>query len=163
MGIVPQAAALDAIMDGRDPLIIVNVVVPEVELVRRLASRLICEDCGANAAIKESAANGVDRPWMAGAGGSEPEAVFARRATTEPLRCRRCGGRLVQRSDDNVEVVRERLKVYHNQSKPLVEFYKGRPTFRSIDGAQSSDRVATDLVTAIGEAGDGLLRSGARS
>jgi adenylate kinase len=160
---VPQAAALDAIMDGRDPLIIVNVVVPEVELVRRLASRLICDDCGANAAIKESAANGVDRPWMAGAGGSEPEAVFARRATTEPLRCRRCGGRLVQRSDDNVEVVRERLKVYHNQSKPLVEYYKGRPTFRSIDGAQSSDRVATDLVTAIGEAGDGLLRSGARS
>jgi adenylate kinase len=160
---VPQAAALDAIMDGRDPLIIVNVVVQEVELVRRLASRLICEDCGANAAIKESAANGVDRPWMAGAGGSEPEAVFARRATTEPLRCRRCGGRLVQRSDDNVEVVRERLKVYHNQSKPLVEYYKGRPTFRSIDGAQSSDRVATDLVTAIGEAGDGLLRSGARS
>src|SRR5436309_14694660 len=101
---VQQAVALDAIMNGRDPLIIVNVVVPEVELVRRLASRLICEDCGANAAIKESAANGVDRPWMAGAGGSEPEAVFARRATTEPQRCRRCGGRLVQRSDDNVEV-----------------------------------------------------------
>jgi len=160
---VPQAVALDAIMNGRDALIIVNVVVPEVELVRRLASRLICEDCGANAAIKkESAGIGVDR-MMSGAGGSEPEAVVARRATTEPLRCRRCGGRLVQRSDDNVEVVRERLKVYHNQSKPLVEFYKGRPTFRSIDGAQSSDRVATDLVTAIGEAGDGLLRWGARS
>ena|SRR5438552_1929397 len=160
---VPQAVALDAIMNGRDPLIIVNVVVPEVELVRRLASRLICEDCGANAAIKkESGGIGVDR-MMSGAGGSEPEAVVARRATTEPLRCRRCGGRLVQRSDDNVEVVRERLKVYHNQSKPLVEYYKRRPTFRSIDGAQSSDRVATDLVTAIGEAGDGLLRSGARA
>jgi adenylate kinase len=160
---VPQAVALDAIMNGRDPLIIVNIVVPEVELVRRLASRLICEDCGANAAIKkESAGVGVDR-MMAGAGGSEPEAVVARRATTEPLRCRRCGGRLVQRSDDNVEVVRERLKVYHNQSKPLIEYYKRQPTFRSIDGAQSSDRVATDLVTAIGEAGDGLLRSGARS
>ena len=160
---VQQAVALDTIMNGRDPLIIVNVVVPEVELVRRLASRLICEDCGANAAIKkESAGIGVDR-MMAGAGGSEPEAVVARRATTEPLRCRRCGGRLVQRSDDNVEVVRERLKVYHNQSKPLVEYYKRRPTFRSIDGAKSSDRVATDLVTAIGEAGDGLPRSGVRS
>ena len=160
---VPQAVALDAIMNGRDALIIVNVVVPEVELVRRLASRLICEDCGANAAIKkESAGTGVDR-MMAGAGGSEPEAVVARRATTEPLRCRRCGGRLVQRSDDSVEVVRERLKVYHNQSKPLVEYYKRRPTFRSIDGAQSSDRVAIDLVTAIGEAGDGLPRSGVRS
>jgi adenylate kinase len=161
---VPQAVALDAIMNGRDPLIIVNVVVPEVELVRRLASRLICEDCGANAALKETIGrSGVDRPMMAGVGGSEPEAVVARRATTEPLRCRRCGGGLVQRTDDNVEVVRERLKVYHNQSKPLVEYYKGRPTFRSIDGAQSSDRVATDLVTAIGEAGNGLLRSGARS
>jgi adenylate kinase len=160
---VAQAVALDRIMNDRDPLIIVDVVVPEIELVRRLASRLICDECGANAALKETSGYSIDRSMMAGAGGSEPEAVVARRVTIEPLRCRRCGGRLVQRSDDNVEVVRERLKVYHNQSKPLVEYYKGRPTFRAIDGAQSSDRVALDLVTAIGEAGDGLLRSGARS
>jgi adenylate kinase family enzyme len=135
----------------------------EAELVRRLASRLICEDCGANAAFAEAIASGADRPMMNGAGGSEPEAIAALRATIEPQRCRRCGGRLVQRSDDTIEVVRERLKVYRLQSKPLVDYYKVRPAFRSINGAQSPDRVARDLASAIDEAGNGLLRSGARS
>ena len=46
---VAQAEALDAMMAGRDPLIVVDIVVPEAELVRRLSTRLICEDCGTNA------------------------------------------------------------------------------------------------------------------
>src|SRR5262245_29043752 len=46
---VPQAEALDTIMAGRDPLIVIDIPVPEVELVRRLASRLVCENCGTNA------------------------------------------------------------------------------------------------------------------
>jgi adenylate kinase len=160
---VAQAVALDGIMNGRDSLIIVDVVVPETELVRRLASRLICEDCGANAAFAETPGSGVDRSMMNSAGGADPEAMAAVLATMEPLRCRRCGGRLVQRSDDNVDVVRERLRVYHHQTKPLVDYYQGRPTFRSINGAQNPDRVAMDLVSAIDQAGNGLLRSGARS
>ena len=41
-----QASALDTIMTGRDPLIVIDIVVPEAELVRRLASRMICDDCG---------------------------------------------------------------------------------------------------------------------
>jgi adenylate kinase family enzyme len=101
---------------------------------------------------------------MSGTGASEPETLVALRAMLEPQRCRRCGGRLIPRSDDNVDVVRERLKVYHRQSEPLVEYYKGRPSFRSINGAQNPERVALDLVSAIDEAGNGLLRSsGARS
>jgi adenylate kinase len=160
---VAQAVALDRIMDGRDSLIIVDVVVPETELVRRLASRLICEDCGANAAFGDVAGGVGDRPMMNSAGSAEPETIAALRATLEPQRCRRCGGRLVQRSDDNIDIVRERLRVYHHQTKPLVDYYKGRPTFRSIDGAQNPERVARDLVSAIDQAGNGLLRSGARS
>ena len=160
---VAQAVALDRIMNGRDSLIIVDVVVPETELVRRLASRLICEDCGANAGFGDGAAGGGDRPMMNSAGSAEPEAIAALRATLEPQRCRRCGGRLVQRSDDNIDIVRERLRVYHHQTKPLVDYYKGRPTFRSINGAQNPERVAMDLVSAIDQAGNGLLRSGARS
>jgi adenylate kinase len=117
---VAQAAALDTIMAGRDPLIIVDIEVPEAELVRRLASRRICADCGVNAV-----------------------------AGSEGTRCERCGGRLVQRADDNEAVVRERLKVYHRQSEPLIEYYRLRPTFRSIDGAQSADRVAADMAAAI--------------
>src|SRR5215471_7813351 len=48
---VAQAGALDDIMRGRDPLIIVDIVVPEAELVRRLSTRLICKDCGHNAEL----------------------------------------------------------------------------------------------------------------
>jgi len=43
----------------------------------------------------------------------------------------------------------ERLKIYHKQSEPLVEYYRVRTTFRSIDGAQAPDRVAEDLASAI--------------
>jgi adenylate kinase len=122
---VAQAEALDRIMAGRDPLIVVDIVVPEAELVRRLGTRMICENCGANAPVGDGA-TGI---------------------------CSRCDGKLVQRADDNQAVVIERLKIYHRQSEPLVEYYKVRPTFRSIDGAQPPDRVAADLAAAIEAAG----------
>ena len=74
--------------------------------------------------------------------------------------CGKCGGELVTRVDDGIEIVRERLKVYQRQTKPLVEFYAGRPTFRSIDGNQPPDVVtaAIDaaLDAAIGAAGRGV-------
>ena len=124
---VAQASALDGIMAERDPLIVVDIVVPEAELVRRLGTRMICHDCGTGAAV-----------------GSAIGAA-----------CGECGGKLVQRADDNQAVVLERLKVYHRQSEPLVEYYRVRPTFRSIDGAQPPDRVAADLSAAIAAAGNG--------
>ena len=127
---VAQASVLDVIMDGRDPLLVVDIVVPEAELMRRLGSRLICEDCGGNA-------GGLAEIGNVGGEAADDE------------RCRRCGGRLVQRTDDNDTVVMERLKVYHRQTEPLVEYYRDRPTFRSIDGVQAADRVAADLAAAI--------------
>ena len=156
---VGQATALDTIMDGRGPLIVVDIVVPEAELVRRLGTRMICADCGANAggfAEAGAAATGaIVAPKGDGDGGAPADAVAALRAQTDALRCRRCGGPLVQRSDDNDTIVRERLKVYHRQSEPVVEYYRVRPTFRSIDGAQAADRVAADLASAIEAAGNG--------
>ena len=131
---VAQASALDTIMADRDPLIVVDIEVPEAELVRRLGTRLICLDCGTTAPIAASAG-----------------AV-----------CAKCGGKLVQRTDDNQSIVIERLKVYHRMSEPLVEYYRMRPTFRSIDGAQPPDRVAADLIAAIESAGSGVAAKGAR-
>lgn len=129
---VAQASALDAIMAGRDPLIVVDIVVPEAELVRRLGTRMICEECGTGAPV----------------------------AGPEGAACGKCGGRQVQRADDNQAVVLERLKVYHRQSEPLVEYYRMRPTFRSIDGTQPPDRVAADLAAAVEAAGNGPVRPG---
>src|SRR5205085_89934 len=65
--------------------------------------------------------------------------------------------RLVQRADDDQAVVIERLKIYHRQSEPLVEYYRVRPTFRQIDGAQPPDKVASDLDAAIEAAGAGAV------
>jgi len=131
---VAQAEALDLMIGDRGSLLVIDIVVPETELVRRLASRMICADCGANAG--EAA---------------EPGLALAD-ANTHPDHCRRCGGQLVQRADDTNGVVRERLKVYHCQTEPLVEYYRRRPTFRSVDGAQSPDNVAADLATAVDSA-----------
>lgn len=124
---VPQAEALDGMLAARDPLIVVDISVPERELARRLASRMICADCGANGAPGE-------------------------------IECARCGGRLVQRTDDNEAVVLERLRIYNRATKPLVDFYRGRPTFRSINGAQAPDVVAADLAAAIEAAANGNSR-----
>jgi adenylate kinase len=49
-------------------------------------------------------------------------------------------------------VIRERLRVYARDTRPLVEYYRGRPTFRSVNGAQSPDAVASELAVAVGSA-----------
>jgi adenylate kinase len=63
--------------------------------------------------------------------------------------CARCGGPIVQRRDDEVDVVRERLRVYHRDTQPLVEYYRRRPSFRSVDGDQSPEAVTADIAAAV--------------
>ena len=65
------------------------------------------------------------------------------------VQCARCGGVLVQRRDDDLEVVRERLRVYARATQPIVDFYRGRATFRSVDGDQAPDAVATDIASVV--------------
>jgi adenylate kinase len=122
---VAQAQALDEIVQerGDGPLIVVDVIVPEQELVRRLASRRICSACGANA---------------------DP---FGAQTV-----CKKCGGQLVQRTDDNQDVVLERLKVYQHATRPVLDYYRDRPTFRVVNGAQSPERVAHEMDTLIDDA-----------
>ncbi len=120
---IVQARSLDRLVQGRGPLVVLDIVVPEEVLVRRLASRRICGDCGSNAAVD----------WL--------------------TICGKCGGRLIARVDDGVEIVRERLGVYQRQTKPLVEYYLGRPTFRQIDGNLPPDVVTGAIDAALNEAG----------
>jgi len=122
---VAQAEALDRIFEerGSGPLVVIDVVVPEQELVRRLASRRICSSCGTNADPGDSSAT-----------------------------CSRCGGVMVQRTDDNQDVVLERLNVYRHTTKPVLEYYRNRPTFRVVNGAQAPARVAHELDTLIADA-----------
>lgn len=116
---VSQAAALDEIMAGR-PLIVIDVAVPDDVLVARLARRRVCARCGQ-----------VTNADAAGSG------------------CGGCGGELRLRSDDAESVVRERLRVYADATRPLVDYYSARPSFRAVDGDQSPARVAEALTDAV--------------
>ncbi len=132
---VRQAIALDELMRHRGGvLVVVQVVVPLEELVRRLHIRRICASCGNNA-----------DPWL-------PAQAL----------CPKCGGEFIQRADDEEEVVRERLRVFHNQTEPLVDYYQGSPSFYVIDGNQPPDRVAEEIrsvVTGTARVGVALPRT----
>ncbi len=134
---VVQARALDAMLDGRGPLVVVVIDVPEQELVRRLTWRRVCQDCG-------TTFGGVDTPELTGDASAE--------GPVESGRCRKCGGPLVQLVDDSAAVIRDRLKVFSSQTAPLVDFYRGRPTFSLINGLQPPDQVTADLNRAIDQA-----------
>ena len=123
---VAQATALDTILEGRDPLVVMELAVPDEELVSRISQRRVCANCGAIV-------------------GRQPDAVAS-------STCGACGGDLVQRSDDREDVVRERLRVYHEQTAPLVDFYSGRANFRSLDGSQLPDVVASAVSEAVDSA-----------
>jgi adenylate kinase len=125
---VEQAGALDRMVDGRGSLLVLDIVVPEDVLVRRLATRRICSKCGANASVE----------WITS--------------------CGKCGGQLVARVDDSVDIVRERLKVYQRQTKPLVDYYSARPTFRTIDGNQPPNVVTGQIDAALEAAAAGSAR-----
>ena len=91
-------------------------MVSEEELVRRLSARRVCGQCGATYP-------------NAGLDGN----------------CERCGGTLIQRSDDCESVVRERLKVYARDTQPLLHHYSGRLNFASVDGSQSPEVVGCEV------------------
>ena len=118
---VPQARALDRMLHGQ-PLIIIDLAVPNTELLKRMQGRRVCSKCASIA---------------------EPGAA-------SKSACERCGGRMITRADDGDEKVRQhRLEVYARESKPLLDYYRDRPTFRSINGAQTPDRVARELAAGI--------------
>jgi adenylate kinase len=117
---IPQAEWLDALMADRAPLVIVEIALDDEQVVKRLASRMICTDCGVN---------------------RQDDGEFAT--------CYACGGPLVPRTDDREQVVRNRLDVYRRQTAPLVTYYQERPRFCRIDGARLFDYVAADIVEAV--------------
>lgn len=114
---VAQARALDRLIVGRAPLVVLEIAVPDDEILRRLASRVVCSECGKNA-----------------------------QEEGEHATCHDCGGPLVQRADDKEQVVRKRLEVYREQTAPLIDYYQDRPTFCRVNGVQLFDAVAKDIV-----------------
>lgn len=117
---IHQAEVLEEKYQSGVRLIVANLDVKEQTIIDRAASRLLCRDCGA-------VYNKVSAP-------SKQEGV-----------CDNCGGELYHRKDDQPEVVQERLKVYKDQTQPLINFYESRGLLHHIDGELPVDEVYAKL------------------
>ncbi|HCO28827.1 MAG TPA: adenylate kinase [Lachnospiraceae bacterium] len=103
----------------------IDVDVPDESIVSRMAGRRACVGCGATYHIKYNAPK------------------------TEGV-CDVCGKELILRDDDKAETVQKRLKVYHDQTQPLIDYYKEVGILRTVDGTQNMDDVFAAIVTILG-------------
>ncbi|MGV3244564.1 adenylate kinase [Staphylococcus sp. 11261D007BR] len=120
---IDQAEALNSILKELDRSIdvVVNIEVPEEELMNRLTGRRICETCGETYHLV------FNPPKVEGV-------------------CDIDGGKLYQREDDNPETVANRLEVNVKQSKPILDFYSKQGVLKNIDGSRNIDMVTDDVI-----------------
>jgi adenylate kinase len=125
---VPQAEALEKLLLEREqPLdVVLRLAVDEDEVVSRLTGRRTCTQCGAVFHVDH-----------------QPP-------TTEGV-CDSCGGELVQREDDQEDVVRNRLEVYRRSTEPLEEFYWNRSLLRDVEAVGTVDEVAQRAAKVLAE------------
>jgi adenylate kinase len=126
---VGQAEALDQILreSGRKLTAVLNLEVGEGELIRRLSGRRVCPVCGASYHLV-----------------SHPPRV--------PGRCDVEGAPLEQRPDDRPEAIRERLKLYRERTRPVLEYYRARGLLWPIEGDQAMAEVAERIRRVLDEA-----------
>jgi adenylate kinase len=122
---VAQAEALDKNLDelGKKIDTVVNIYVEDEELLKRLTGRRICKVC--------------QRPYHMVFNPPPVEGFCA------------CGGELYQRADDTIETVKNRLDVYHNQTSPLIDYYKSKGVLVDIDGSKAVNTVFEDIKNAL--------------
>ncbi len=123
---VPQAEGLKGVFSERGWQLdgVFNITAPEEELVSRLSGRRICRNCQTPYHVRF---NPPEHPGV----------------------CDVCGGELYQREDDKPETVRKRLQVYHEQTAPLIDYYRKAGLLQVIDGNRAIDAVTRDLLDAI--------------
>jgi adenylate kinase len=120
-----QADALDGLLEERNTRLDAALVlhVPEEVSLRRILGRRVCSNCGRNYHVN-----------------SPPR---------EDWTCDRCGGRVERRSDDDEGNIRDRLKLYHDQTEPLKAYYDARGILREVDGEGTLDEVFDRLVAVL--------------
>lgn len=124
---VSQAEALDKMLGELSMKIdhVVSIEVPNSELLGRLTGRRTCKACGAGFHVM------FDPPKKDGV-------------------CDKCSGELYQRDDDNEKTVSSRLKVYDDQTKPLIDYYVKQAKIRSVDGVGDMQDIFARIVAYLG-------------
>jgi adenylate kinase len=112
---VAQAEALERLGVAID--LVLDLQVPDEEIIKRLSGRRVCESCGASY-------HTIYKP------------------SRVPNVCDRCGGRLIIRKDDEPDTIRARLATYHAETEPLVGFYAQRGKLAEIDGTKGVEETA---------------------
>ena len=125
---IPQAEALTkALADMGSALdVAIDIEVPDQVIIDRMGGRRACVSCGATYHI-------VNIP-------PKKEGI-----------CDICGSSLILRDDDKPETVKHRLDVYHEQTQPLIDYYKNMGTLREVDGTVSMDEVFAQITAILGE------------
>lgn len=125
---IPQADALSELLEEMDRSLdgAINIEASQEELVRRLSGRRVCRNCGATYHVE------FNPP--------EQESV-----------CPECDGELYQRDDDKPETVRNRLKVYYEQTAPLIDYYRESSLLYTVDGEGDIETVNEALLEVINE------------
>lgn len=123
-----QAKDLDEGMEERNTEIgkVIYFDVDDEILIDRITGRRVCTDCGATYHIHNS------KP--------EKEGV-----------CDKCGGKLIQRNDDNDETVKNRISVYNKHTSPLIEYYEKAGKLEKIDGAKTPEEVFNEFNDKLGK------------
>lgn len=124
---IPQAEALDNALKGIGEKMdyAIDVDVPDENIVNRMGGRRACLNCGATYHV-------VSIP-------TKVEGI-----------CDRCGSEVVLRDDDKPETVQKRLTVYHEQTQPLIDYYKKQGILKSVDGTVPMDQVFSAIVEILG-------------
>lgn len=121
---IPQAVALDEALSQRNLKLdyVINIEIPDEKIINRMAGRRACINCGATYHIKYTPTK-VDNI------------------------CDICGGETVLREDDKPETVNRRLEIYHEQTQPLIDYYKKQNLLVEIDGTTNPEVVFGDIVS----------------
>ena len=125
---IPQAESLTEALKSQGDRIdfALNIDVPDEAIIKRMSGRRACPKCGATYHIVYAAPK------------------------TENI-CDKCGTELIIRSDDNPETVKDRLNVYHQQTEPLIAYYKTTGVLREVDGTQELPKVFEAVVAILSE------------
>jgi adenylate kinase len=114
---IVQAEKLDTIVgNGTEPLRVLQLLVPDDAIVRRITMRRTCAQCGAIYHLENN-----------------PPATGSV--------CDRCGAEVIARADDTEEAVRKRLESFHRQTMPVATYYKSKNILREVDGIGPVDEV----------------------